>query len=446
MKDNNMESWVQKKTNPLLLKAHNVLSSYSKATGALFSIMDHNHLSIPELFNETTTPKNTCLFCMKCQYNMDVSKNQDYIYHPCRELHIDEMKKAHVSGSPGSYMCSLGFMFWTNPVFFGKHYIGSFIASGFLYADKKETAKKMEELGKGMAKKEEILKRLSHFPQTDPHRIKSLAEIMQVCADSLSGHNSNHCETLKRRKTQQTSLATVTGSLKTQYTSGALPKYPFDTEKTFLEAIRSGDSGKGSQYLDEILGTLLFIHNDQFQNIKYKVLELAILLSRIENIPNEASSPYSNTVHEYIKLIKDAQNPEEIFDAIHLMAQYLAAEVFSFQGVQHASAMKKADLYIQNNLSRKLSLDEIAEASGLSAPYFSSIFKKEMGENLSGYLNRLRVEKAACLLKDTNQPLKKIASLCGFEDQSWFSKIFKNYTGMNPGKYRQEKKYMPAEL
>jgi AraC-like DNA-binding protein len=59
-----------------------------------------------------------------------------------------------------------------------------------------------------------------------------------------------------------------------------------------------------------------------------------------------------------------------------------------------------------------------------------------MGENLSSYLNRLRVEKACHLLTDTDLTLSEIAGSCGFEDQSWFSKIFKSYTGLSPGKYR----------
>jgi transcriptional regulator GlxA family with amidase domain len=47
------------------------------------------------------------------------------------------------------------------------------------------------------------------------------------------------------------------------------------------------------------------------------------------------------------------------------------------------------------------------------------------------------VEKAACMLVTTNLPISEITFACGFEDQSWFSKIFKNLTGLTPGKYRE---------
>jgi transcriptional regulator GlxA family with amidase domain len=48
------------------------------------------------------------------------------------------------------------------------------------------------------------------------------------------------------------------------------------------------------------------------------------------------------------------------------------------------------------------------------------------------------VEKAAGLLTESKATLNEIAEACGFEDQSWFSKIFKNYMGLSPGRYREQ--------
>jgi AraC-like DNA-binding protein len=61
-----------------------------------------------------------------------------------------------------------------------------------------------------------------------------------------------------------------------------------------------------------------------------------------------------------------------------------------------------------------------------------------MGENFSTYLNRIRVEKVKHLLLETELPLSEIASICCFEDQSWFSRIFKTFTGISPGKFRAQ--------
>ena len=438
MKSNNQILWPQKQTDPLLLKAQVLLGSYAKATGTIFAIMDHNYLSIPEFFNDTITERNTCLFCAKCQYNMSISRNEDNIYIPCRNLHIEEMKKANASGKPMCYMCDLGFMFWTSPVFSGKQFVGSFIGSGYLYTDKEETAEKMSVLGKGMISRNQIMQRLSWFHHADDSRISALSELMQICAEYFSNNGDYH-ETLKRRSEQQKQLQAMVDRLKEKH-PGAMPAYPMDREKAFLEAIHNGDFQKGVKLLGEILGFIFLSYPDQFKYIQYRILELAILLSRMENKSYGVSNFYSFASRHFIKSIESAQNQEELIDAIYLMTQHLADEAFSFQGIRHSSALKKADRFIQNNLSRKLSLEEISEISGLSAPYFSTIFKKEMGENLSSYLNRLRVEKARVMLVQTSFSLRKIAGSCGFEDQGWFSKIFRSYTGINQGKYRQEKK------
>ena len=127
-----------------------------------------------------------------------------------------------------------------------------------------------------------------------------------------------------------------------------------------------------------------------------------------------------------------------------LIVDQMAGKFFSFQGVCHASALRKAERFIWDNYTRKISLKEIAGVSGLSAPYFSTIFKEEMGENLSSYLNRLRVQKAAAMLNETDVSISKISAACGFEDQSWFSKIFKSYTGFSPCKYRGNEGIIPA--
>jgi len=455
MKEKRESIWNQKATDPLLLRAHRILESYAVATGAQICITDQNYLSIPEVYDEMTTIKNTCLYCMKCQYNITVHKNQDLIFHhPCRELHIEAIKKVHETGAYHCYKCELGFMFWISPLYNGKNFIGTFISSGFLCADMEETAEKMEAMCRNTIGRQEILKLLSLFPQANPQKIRALAEIMQVCAESLTQDKNDFNETLKRRGEQQKELTAILETLRGKYGGSAdknspeknFPEYPLDREKEFLEAVRSGDIKKGSRILNELLGIIIFISAEQFENVKFRILELAILLSRTDNLNGNVSYAYSNTAHHYLKSIEKAEDPRELIDIIHLMTQFMAGEAFSFRGIQHVSVLKKADRYIQANFNRKLSLREIAAASGLSAPYFSTIFKEEMGENLSSYLNRLRVEKSCSLLIDTHQSLNEIAYACGFKDQSWFSKIFRNYIGMNPAKYRQNKKISSLEI
>jgi AraC-like DNA-binding protein len=190
--------------------------------------------------------------------------------------------------------------------------------------------------------------------------------------------------------------------------------------------------------------------------IRFKAIELLVILSRAAIFSNADEESLLEANNRSLKRIQEAKTTTELENVLQIAAGRLAGGIFSLKGIRHASALRRAQRYIWENYTRKISLEEISSASGLSAPYFSSIFNEEIGESLSNYLNRIRVEKAASMLIETGKPMGEIADLCGFEDQSWFSKVFKKHTGVNPGIYRKtgnsrpvmwtEKRYKKREL
>jgi YesN/AraC family two-component response regulator len=186
------------------------------------------------------------------------------------------------------------------------------------------------------------------------------------------------------------------------------------------------------------LADLVFCNPDQYAHVQLRVLELAVFLARAGT--NSVAATENNS--RFIREIQDAKTIEELVGALNSMVDNITEQVSLYQDIPHASAMRKAERFIQENLSYKISLREIAKVAGLSAPYFSTIFKEEMGENLSKYINRLRVEMAGKLLLETNLSLSEIAGECCFDDQSWFSKTFKSFTGLSPGKYRNQGGFM----
>lgn len=98
-----------------------------------------------------------------------------------------------------------------------------------------------------------------------------------------------------------------------------------------------------------------------------------------------------------------------------------------------------AQRFIRQHYAEKLTLESIAAEVCLSPGYLSSLFKAEAGKSLFAYLNRFRVKRSQQLLLESNASLVDVAHACGFEDQSYFARVFKKYTGVSPGKYRQKK-------
>jgi AraC-like DNA-binding protein/ligand-binding sensor protein len=425
----------QKKTNPILLSACRLVSEYAKATGTITCVLDNDCLPIPEMF-DTISGGGICRYCLKCR-DSGPEEAAGLRALPCGFLHINAVKKSQYFGGSYIYVCDLGFMFWTSPIYANERLVGALMGTGFLAVDAEEAAAALSVMSGGETPVKEFTEHLSGFPRGSPERIKALAELLMICAENLSVGERNYHEILKRRAEQQFSLSSEIQALKARYPSGMdYPDYPLDKERLLLAALRQGDSQKGKELLNGILANLIFSNPDQFKYIQFRAIELAVLISRSASGPGNTEEDILKITNQYLLRIQEAQGLEELTDVLHVIVEYMADQIFSFQGIRHAAALRKAERYIRENYTRKISLQEIAGVSGLSAPYFSTIFREEMGENLSAYLNRLRVEKAGHLLTETEISLSEISGSCGFEDQSWFSKIFKSYTGMSPGKYR----------
>lgn len=94
--------------------------------------------------------------------------------------------------------------------------------------------------------------------------------------------------------------------------------------------------------------------------------------------------------------------------------------------------------YIDNNLNKRLTLDQVSSKVYLSDYYFSKLFKRETRLSFSVYLNARKIQKAMLLLRESEKSINEISDALGFTRLSYFSQTFKKYTGIAPTKYRTE--------
>jgi len=373
----------RRELEPLILKARKIINHYEKASNCAAFVL------VPDWDSEKN---NFDLICSRCNEKK------------CKNIHIQAINKARELGGSYIYLCPKGLVFWTSPYYSGERVAGALLSGGIKKSEKSS------------------------------NRVKALAQIMLLCANKISSmsfvqkniaylHSANESQTYILKKNDNKSQENT---------------FQLDMERTLLACLRRGDNVEAKKILVKLLQILYLKLKNNFSAFRLKALELAVLLSRAIADPKDImdNTTLENT-NRFIKKIEESTNFEEIVETLQVITERMSGKIFSFHGVRHFSALRKAERYIWENYTRKLSLKEIAAASGLSAPYFSTVFKEEMGENLSNYLNRLRVEKAASMLVITEMPISEIAVACGFEDQSWFSKIFKNNTGYTPGKYRE---------
>lgn len=101
--------------------------------------------------------------------------------------------------------------------------------------------------------------------------------------------------------------------------------------------------------------------------------------------------------------------------------------------------------YVQENYKEKLTLTAISSAIGISQGYLSSVFKKQTGDNLTDYINKVKIEKAGELVDLHQYMMYEISDMLGFENPYYFSKVFKKITGLTPREYemRNPKDHTP---
>ena len=100
-------------------------------------------------------------------------------------------------------------------------------------------------------------------------------------------------------------------------------------------------------------------------------------------------------------------------------------------------ALLRVTHYIDEHYCDGVSLEEVAEATGISRYYVSHLFKELMDSTFVGYVNELRLNHAAMLLVTTDNPIIEIASKSGFNNLSNFNRAFKMYFGKTPSAYRK---------
>lgn len=92
--------------------------------------------------------------------------------------------------------------------------------------------------------------------------------------------------------------------------------------------------------------------------------------------------------------------------------------------------------YIRNNYAMSLTISDMARTFHMSEKYFSRYFRMATGQNFTAFLNTVRIEQACHLLYETDQTVLEISFACGYENVSYFNRVFRNQMGISPLQYR----------
>lgn len=93
--------------------------------------------------------------------------------------------------------------------------------------------------------------------------------------------------------------------------------------------------------------------------------------------------------------------------------------------------------FVEENYTRKISIDYIADILEVSSAYLSKKFKEDIGHTFNDFVNRYRLHKALDLMLTSDMKIYQIAEEVGFSDYKYFSQVFKNYLSHSPSDFMQ---------
>ncbi len=106
--------------------------------------------------------------------------------------------------------------------------------------------------------------------------------------------------------------------------------------------------------------------------------------------------------------------------------------------IKKLDTMKQIITYMEDHQTERLCLQDAASHFFMTPNYFCKYFKQNFGTGFTSYLNNLRLENACLLLSETGLPVMEISLRCGFENLSYFIRLFKRQKGVTPSAYRKQ--------
>lgn len=208
-------------------------------------------------------------------------------------------------------------------------------------------------------------------------------------------------------------------------------------ENDLRQAVQRQEKSRGRELLNQLLRYVYSPHPDQIDLIRSRAIQLATMLTKIAATVESTSGEDRIYRREHIPALKAAQTLEQVDEALARMLHLYVDYSFDFNEIKHSDTVYRAMEYIRSNFSRKITLEEISSYVHLSGSHLSGTFHKETGHTISAYINHVRIEKSKQLLIATLTPIAEVAALCGFEDQSYFSRVFRQGTGLSPKRFRE---------
>lgn len=214
--------------------------------------------------------------------------------------------------------------------------------------------------------------------------------------------------------------------------------YPADREKHMEEAVIAGDAAAAAQDAELLFQWMIDRYPEHDMVIRLKVLEFVMRAEYNVFYKGGGISYHFLDRSDYLETVLHAQ------DYLVLKSWFLSKISESAKSGASGAELKsngtiqKAKQFIDKNYYRGLTLEEVSREVYVSPYYFSKLFKEQTGMNYIDYLTQKRMEAAKQLLRNERMSIKQVCAKIGYGDSNYFSRLFRKVEGITPTEYREQ--------
>ena len=355
----------------------------------------------------------------------------------CTKIHSNASKLAMSLGETYIFSCHSNLNHIVFPLVNHDMLLGSILAGPFLMdaPDSLLLADLVDRYKIPTARILEMYEEANTIPVFEPSRVRHISRMLFYMCSGLVYDGKNQLSLNHSKFLQQSQINESIQAWKS--TIGINNKaYPYEKEKALIQKLKTGDSDQAKALLNDLLGYVFFSEGNNLEVVKSRALELSSLLSRAAIEGGATSDSVLKVNNQFLTTLQTVRSLDDLCHELQETLDVFTECMFNYIPSKGSEMIKQAIRYISSNFSKNVTLEDVAEHVHLNPSYFSTLFKQSTGSSFREYLNMVRIEESKRLLSATDLSIIDIALAAGFEDQSYFTKVFKKYTGLTPKQYR----------
>ena len=354
----------------------------------------------------------------------------------CTDNTLFSITQSYEMGEPYIYYCPAGLIHIAVPVIENGKLLACAVAGPLVMGETDERLLDQAISLNGTPVKE--LSRIAMFTSQMRHflptQIQKLSSLLYSSVLLSQQNFADYAHAVSRHR-QQLAMGEQIQARKRSLPSGSVSLSCAELESMLIDAFRIRDLDAALDCQERLLDQLILVEGGNFDSIKMHLIELFLTASRIAT---ESGVPLRKALGENMNLLGSligVESVEALSEWSRRTAAFFVNEVLA--GLSPlSSTTSKAIAYLNEHYMDKITLRELASKLFVSDSYLSKLFRQELGTSFTDYLNKSRVEHSIDLMQSTELSLLEISGMVGFEDQSYFTKVFKRITGETPRQYK----------